>query len=75
MSCQRIKHEGIVGIRRMRKLDFHCLLRGLGGGWLAGHGCPAAAELDEAMAAVNAYQDSPGRAELLATLARLRAQR
>jgi hypothetical protein len=43
--------------------------------WLAGHGCPAAAELDEAMAAVNAYQDSPGRAEMLATLAQLRAQR
>jgi hypothetical protein len=43
--------------------------------WLAGHGCPAAAELDEAAAAVNAYQDSPGRAEMLATLARLRSQR
>jgi hypothetical protein len=43
--------------------------------WLARHGCDAAAELDEAMAAVNAYQDSPARAEMLATLARLRAQR
>jgi hypothetical protein len=43
--------------------------------WPAGHGCPAAAELDEAAAAVNAYQDSPGRAEMLATLARLRSQR
>jgi hypothetical protein len=43
--------------------------------WLAAHGCTAAAELDEAMAAVNAYQDSPGRAEMLATLAQLRSQR
>jgi hypothetical protein len=43
--------------------------------WLAGHGCPATAELDEALALANAYRDSPGRAEMLATLAQLRSQR
>jgi hypothetical protein len=40
--------------------------------WLAGHGCAAEPELSEAVALVNAYQDSPGRAEMLATLTRLK---
>jgi hypothetical protein len=43
--------------------------------WLAGHGCAAGPELNEAVMLVNAYQDSPGRAEMLATLAGLRAKR
>ena len=43
--------------------------------WLAGHGCAAEPELSEAVALVNAYQDSPGRAEMLATLTRLRGRR
>jgi hypothetical protein len=40
--------------------------------WLAGHGCEAEPELSEAAALVNAYRDSPGRAEMLATLTKLR---
>src|SRR3954453_510604 len=40
--------------------------------WLAGHGCDAGPELSEAMALVNAYRDSPGRAEMLAELTKLR---
>ena len=43
--------------------------------WLAGHGCEAGPELSEAVALVNAYQDSPGRAEMLAELVRLREKR
>jgi hypothetical protein len=43
--------------------------------WLAGHGCEAGPELSEAMALVNAYQESPGRAEMLAELMRLQARR
>jgi hypothetical protein len=43
--------------------------------WLAGHGCDAGPELNEAVALVNAYQDSPGRAEMLAELMRLRKKR
>jgi hypothetical protein len=43
--------------------------------WLARHGCPAEQELSEAVGLVNAYQDSPGRAEMLATLTQLRSQR
>jgi hypothetical protein len=43
--------------------------------WLAGHGCEAGPELDETIALVNAYQDSPGRAEMLAELVRLQAKR
>jgi hypothetical protein len=43
--------------------------------WLAQHGCGAGAELNEAMALVNAYQNSLGRAEMLATLSQLRSQR
>jgi hypothetical protein len=43
--------------------------------WLAGHGCAAEPELSEAMALVNAYRDSPGKAEMLATLTRLRGRR
>ena len=41
--------------------------------WLAGHGCAADAELNEALAAANAYQDLPGRAEMLAALTKLRS--
>jgi hypothetical protein len=40
--------------------------------WLAGHGCDAEAELGEAVALVNVYQDSPGKAEMLAELMRLK---
>ena len=43
--------------------------------WLARHGCPAEAELNEAIALVNAYRDSPGRAEMLAALMSLRSKR
>jgi len=43
--------------------------------WLAGHGCEAEPELSEAVALVNAYRDSPGRAEMLAELTRLREKR
>jgi hypothetical protein len=43
--------------------------------WLAAHGCEAGPELGEAVALVNAYQDSPGRAEMLAELARLQSRR
>ncbi len=42
--------------------------------WLAGHGCDAGPELSEAVALVNAYQDSPGRAEMLAELIRLQVK-
>jgi hypothetical protein len=40
--------------------------------WLAGQGCAAEPELNEALALVNAYQDSPGRDAMLAALAQLR---
>jgi hypothetical protein len=43
--------------------------------WLAGHGCDAQPELGEAATLVNAYRDSPGRAEMLAELMRLREKR
>jgi hypothetical protein len=43
--------------------------------WLAAHGCDAEPELSEAVALVNAYRDSPGRAEMLAELTRLEARR
>jgi hypothetical protein len=43
--------------------------------WLAGHGCEAEPELSEALALVNTYRDSPGRAEMLAELMRLREKR
>jgi hypothetical protein len=39
--------------------------------WLAGHGCAAGPELNEALTLVDAYRDSPGRAEMLATLTQL----
>jgi hypothetical protein len=39
--------------------------------WLAGHGCAAGPELDEALTLVNAYQDSPGRDAMLKTLTQL----
>jgi hypothetical protein len=40
--------------------------------WLARHGCAAEPELNEALTLVSAYQDSPDRAEMLATLRQLR---
>jgi hypothetical protein len=40
--------------------------------WLAGHGCDAKPELDEAIALVNAYGNALGRAAILAELTRLR---
>ena len=40
--------------------------------WLAEHGCAIEAELSEADSLVRAYQDSPERAAMLATLAQLR---
>ena len=43
--------------------------------WLAGHGCAAEPELSEAIALVNAYRDSPGRAEMMAALTRFRERR
>jgi hypothetical protein len=43
--------------------------------WSAQHGCAAGPELDDAIALVNAYRDSPGRAEMLAELNRLRSTR
>jgi hypothetical protein len=43
--------------------------------WFARQGCAAEAELNEAIALINAYRDSPGRAEILATLTALRSQR
>jgi len=43
--------------------------------WLARHGCAAEAELGEAIALVNAYQDSADRARMLATLTALRSAR
>jgi len=39
--------------------------------WLAGHGCDAEAELGEAEQVVRAYQDSPERRAMLASLATL----
>jgi hypothetical protein len=39
--------------------------------WLAGHGCEAEPELSEAEEVVRAYQDSPQRAAMLATLEKL----
>ncbi len=39
--------------------------------WVAGHGCEAEPELSEAEGLVNAYQDSPARATMLATRERL----
>jgi len=43
--------------------------------WLARHGCAAEPELGEAIALVNAYRDSPGRAEMLTALMGLRSTR
>ena len=43
--------------------------------WFVRHGCAADAELNEAIALINAYRDSPGRAEMLTTLTGLRSQR
>jgi len=43
--------------------------------WLAGHGCPATDELNEADALIRTYQDSPDRAAMLATLGALRGAR
>jgi hypothetical protein len=43
--------------------------------WLAEHGCDVAAELRDAETAVRAYQDSPGRAAMLATFTRLQGGR
>jgi hypothetical protein len=43
--------------------------------WLARHGCAAGAEQDQAIALVNAYQDSADRAKMLATLTALRSAR
>jgi hypothetical protein len=42
--------------------------------WLAGHGCSADTELDEAITVVSAYQAAPERSSMLATLAKLRSQ-
>jgi hypothetical protein len=39
--------------------------------WLGEHGCDVEPELHAAEAAVRAYADSPARAAMLATLARL----
>jgi hypothetical protein len=39
--------------------------------WVAGHGCEAEPELSTAEEVVRSYQDSPERAAMLATLAKL----
>jgi hypothetical protein len=39
--------------------------------WLAGHGCAADPELADAESLVRSYRDSPARAEMLASLAKL----
>jgi hypothetical protein len=63
-------------------LHYYDLLSRLGVGnplatlvWLAEHGCDVGEQLRDAEAAVRAYQDSPGRAAMLATLARLQGGR
>jgi hypothetical protein len=43
--------------------------------WVAGHGCEAEPELSTAEEAVRSYQDSPERAAMLATLAKLHRSR
>jgi hypothetical protein len=43
--------------------------------WLAQHGCDADASLSRAEALVGAYKETPGRAEMLATLTRLRRKK
>jgi len=42
--------------------------------WLAGHGCDANADLADAEALVRLYRDSPGRAAMLADLAKVRSK-
>lgn len=43
--------------------------------WLARHGCAAETELNDAVTLVSAYQDSPDRAKMLATLTAFRPAR
>ena len=57
------------------------LLSRLGGGdpltalvWLAGHGCAAEKELSDAESLVRAYRDSPDRAAMLASFAKVRSK-
>ena len=81
-AAMKVLHSELTQVYRPKAGDeprpYSELLERLGAGepmtaltWLAGHGCDAAAELDDAEAAVRAYQDSPGQAEMLATLAQL----
>jgi hypothetical protein len=42
--------------------------------WLGEHGCPVAAIAADAAALVSSYQDSPGRAAMLAALERFRGK-
>ncbi|MFZ2157366.1 MAG: hypothetical protein WAV72_14770 [Bradyrhizobium sp.] len=79
-------HSQLAGIYRPAATDeprpYSELLQRLGNSeqlpdliWLARHGCAAEVELDEAITLVSAYQDSAGRAEMLAALIQLRERR
>jgi hypothetical protein len=81
-AAARVVGADIAGVYRPKPGDeprpYSELLDRLGGGtplttltWLGEHGCDVAQELRAAEAAVSAYQDSPGRAAMLATLTRL----
>jgi hypothetical protein len=74
-------HKGLSARANDEPRPYSELLERLGNGeqlpdliWLAGHGCAAEPELSEAVMLVNAYQDSPGRAAMLATLTQLRSR-
>jgi hypothetical protein len=82
-AAARVIRTEIAGVYRPRPDDppmrYSELLGRLGVGaplttlvWLGEHGCDVEPELHAAEAAVRAYADSPARAAMLATLARLR---
>ena len=81
-AAQRVLHRQLAQIYRPKVDDprpYRELLSRLGSGaqfsalrWLAEHGCAVEAELSDAESLVQAYQDSPERAAMLATLAQLR---
>jgi hypothetical protein len=81
-AAQDALHRQIAQIYRPKPDDprpYRELLSRLGDGtqfsalkWLAEHGCDPEAELKEAEDLVRAYQDSPDRTAMLATLAQLR---
>jgi hypothetical protein len=81
-AAHQVLHRQFAQIYRPKADDprpYRELLSRLGDGaqfsalrWLAEHGCAVAAELSDAESLVRAYQDSPERAAMLATLAQLR---